>query len=295
MRGMIISQDDAARTDDRKELKRVFPGTDFSKCLFVEEGREAAGMMPLLLTLGGGSLLMIVGLSLIAVSLRSLWRQANVSIPDLPPVSPPTSSEPPRQAPRTVEQAFEMVGQPEAAFNSPKGSLVVGMAIALAMIPGGIALVIFAVIRWVSRWSALPLQDAVGESLVYGLVGLVGLLFTVGGVFAVRWMLSLLSLRVFVCPEGLVRHTRRELTVFPWADVVQVREFVEPSRLPIRGASAIPLPPGRSFSVHRRDGEVLRIDGDRVKKPATLAKMIRQACELRGITWMVVDFTQNPL
>jgi hypothetical protein len=52
-------------SEERKHLEQSYPGTDFSRCLIIQEGREPPGPVKMLLICGGGSVLLLAGLGLL--------------------------------------------------------------------------------------------------------------------------------------------------------------------------------------------------------------------------------------
>jgi hypothetical protein len=62
LRGLLVNQIESLQPDERTLLERSYPGTDFSKCLIIHEGREPAGTGKVLLMIGGGILLCLAAL-----------------------------------------------------------------------------------------------------------------------------------------------------------------------------------------------------------------------------------------
>jgi hypothetical protein len=60
---------------ERTLLEQSYPGTDFSRCLIIQEGREPAGWTKLIIMVGGGSLATLIGLGLLGLAGVSWLRQ----------------------------------------------------------------------------------------------------------------------------------------------------------------------------------------------------------------------------
>ena len=63
LRGLLVNQIETLQPDERTLLERSYPGTDFSNCLIIHEGREPAGTGKVLLMVGGGVLLVLAALA----------------------------------------------------------------------------------------------------------------------------------------------------------------------------------------------------------------------------------------
>jgi len=61
VQGMVVNKIESLGSEEKKKLSETYPGTDFSKCLIIEEGREPAGPGKLAALVGGGLLLLLVG------------------------------------------------------------------------------------------------------------------------------------------------------------------------------------------------------------------------------------------
>jgi hypothetical protein len=60
--------------EEKRLLEESYPGTDFSRCLIIQQGREPAGPVKLLLMVGGGIFLAVSGLGLAVFKLYQLNR-----------------------------------------------------------------------------------------------------------------------------------------------------------------------------------------------------------------------------
>jgi hypothetical protein len=65
LRALVTNKITSLGSEERALLEQSYPGTDFSRCLIIQEGREPAGPMKLVFMVGGGSLLALAGLGLL--------------------------------------------------------------------------------------------------------------------------------------------------------------------------------------------------------------------------------------
>jgi hypothetical protein len=72
LRALVTNRIVKLGSQERDLLAKEYPGTDFSKCLIIQEGREPAGTTKLLLMIGGGSLAALLGLGLVGTGLGLL-------------------------------------------------------------------------------------------------------------------------------------------------------------------------------------------------------------------------------
>lgn len=61
---LVVNKIVSLKSDQKKLLQEKYPGTDFEKCLIIQEGREPAGDTKLLVMIGGGGLAALAGLCL---------------------------------------------------------------------------------------------------------------------------------------------------------------------------------------------------------------------------------------
>jgi hypothetical protein len=81
LRALVTNKMVSLGSQERALLTKEYPGTDFSKCLIIQEGREPAGPLKLILMIGGGGLLALFGLGLIGLGgVILLWRRGS-SVP----------------------------------------------------------------------------------------------------------------------------------------------------------------------------------------------------------------------
>lgn len=66
-RGLVINKVDSLDSTEQQLLSRHYPGTEFSRCLLIEEGRGPAATRELIGFIGGGALLTLVGSSLVII------------------------------------------------------------------------------------------------------------------------------------------------------------------------------------------------------------------------------------
>ncbi len=65
--------------EERRLLEQSYPGTDFSRCLIIQQGREPAGATKLIFMIGGGSLAALAGFGLLGFALVRWQRERNTS------------------------------------------------------------------------------------------------------------------------------------------------------------------------------------------------------------------------
>jgi hypothetical protein len=144
----------------------------------------------------------------------------------------------------------------------------------------------------ISRGASLPWFHEKDISWVAVLIlGALGLLAIVGGVALILWVKRLFSLRILVCPSGLVEVQRGQILSCRWEDIAQVEETILHEHLPLKHGLKYVAPVGksRSYVVRRRDGKEFVFDGNRVKGLGRLAKLLRQEAETRAIPWMIKE------
>jgi hypothetical protein len=191
--------------------------------------------------------------------------------------------------PATPADAIRRLGDPSAVFKPGMENLIAGIILALLMILAGLGVLYYGLQELLTRWDSLPLWHEKQSRSLFAFVAVAGLGLFVGGVFLIRWVRGLFSLRVSVCPRGFFWVSRKGFQAFPWDQIQHVRELVKQEYLPLKGVAkyAAPLGQSRSFVVSRTDGVQFAFDGNSVRKLNTLAKLIQEAVSQRGIPWDV--------
>jgi hypothetical protein len=69
LRALVTNRIVSLGGEERRLLEQTYPGTNFSRCLIIQEGREPAGPGKLLFMMGGGSVLTLAGLGLFGVGI----------------------------------------------------------------------------------------------------------------------------------------------------------------------------------------------------------------------------------
>lgn len=82
LRALLVNKIQSLEPDERGLLERSYPGTDFSKCLIIHEGREPAGTGKVLLMVGGGILLSLAALVWFVAGLASSARAKSDPAPE---------------------------------------------------------------------------------------------------------------------------------------------------------------------------------------------------------------------
>jgi hypothetical protein len=74
LRALVINKIVSLGGEEKRLLEQSYPGTDFGRCLIIQEGREPAGPVKLLLMVGGGSVVALAGIGLVGFGIVK-WRQ----------------------------------------------------------------------------------------------------------------------------------------------------------------------------------------------------------------------------
>lgn len=75
VQGLVINKIASLGHQERKLLQESYPGTDFSQCLIIEEGRKPVAQTMATLMLWGGAALTLLGLGMIIVGVRVQQRR----------------------------------------------------------------------------------------------------------------------------------------------------------------------------------------------------------------------------
>ncbi|MCI0684516.1 MAG: hypothetical protein L0Y71_20585 [Gemmataceae bacterium] len=73
VRCLVTNRITSLGSKERDMLQQSYPGTDFDRCLIVQEGREPAGAAKVFLMIGGGGVATLVGLGMVGFGLYQ-WR-----------------------------------------------------------------------------------------------------------------------------------------------------------------------------------------------------------------------------
>ena len=171
--------------------------------------------------------------------------------------------------------------------------MIAGVIIGVLLVLAGAGTIIAMARVAIIEGDSLPWNREKGHCwLSVLLLGALGVLALGGGMLLIQWVRRLFSLRILICPRGLVQVQRGETLGCRWEDIAEVKERVVQEHLPIlKGGLKYVMPIGKSHSyvVCRRDGKQFAFDGNRVKGLSRLARMIRQEADARGITWNIVE------
>lgn len=69
LQGMVVNKISSIGSEEKTKLIESYPGTDFNRCLIIEDGRTPAGMGLVVASLGGGGVLVLVGIGLALLGL----------------------------------------------------------------------------------------------------------------------------------------------------------------------------------------------------------------------------------
>ena len=173
------------------------------------------------------------------------------------------SNEPLSKARPSLVEVLEHLGQPMATFAPSGANLVAGIIIGILCLGGGIALMVGAALK------------GEGTTIALGIVA--GLFLAAVGVVGIILMPMLFSLRILVCPEGLVRVSGKKVEAFPWEKIIAVTE----SRSEDHSIG------GRNYTVSRQDGVELFFDANAVRGVSQLAQLIQEETSKRRIPWRI--------
>jgi hypothetical protein len=81
LRAMVTNRIQSLGSEEKKLLQQSYPGTNFDKCLIIEEGREPASAGFLLLLFGGGLLLIVAGAGVLFVPMMFGWGGGKTELP----------------------------------------------------------------------------------------------------------------------------------------------------------------------------------------------------------------------
>lgn len=181
----------------------------------------------------------------------------------------------------------------KAQFKPGLDNLIAGIIIGLLLVGGGCTAAFFAVKGVVDGRGSLPVWQEKGWSwTAVALMGAIGIGLVIGGFFLIRWMRSLFSLRVSVDRDGVSVTERDTTQVFPWQDILLVRETHLYERPPIlKGAAkyALPKTMSKSFVVKRKDGQDFAFNGTTIKGHTKLAAIIKEETDARQVPWEIVE------
>ena len=192
----------------------------------------------------------------------------------------------------TVEQ----LGDVRREFRPGLENLVAGIVIGLLMIGGGCFLIFLPANGVMESGGDLPFWRAKGEKGwcwgAAGLLAVLALVLIICGIFLIQAVRSLFSFRLCVAQNGFCVSDKKSNRIIGWADIVSVREIHLYERPPIlKGVAKYLLPKikSKSFVVTVSQGEPFVFDGNNVKWHLSLAEMIKEEAERRGIPWKVVE------
>src|SRR5687767_9950245 len=80
VRGLVTNRIVNLGSKERELLQQSYPGTDFDRCLIVQEGREPAGPAKVMAMIGGGIAATLIGLGLVGFGLYR-WRVEQAAAP----------------------------------------------------------------------------------------------------------------------------------------------------------------------------------------------------------------------
>jgi hypothetical protein len=183
------------------------------------------------------------------------------------------------------------IGAIRREFKPGLENIIAGFIIGLLLIGGGCAGLYFPVQGVIESRGNLPFW--VEKGWCWGAVGLaaaLGIGAIVGGVFLIRWMRSLSSLRVKVGAHGLSVTQKDGTHVIAWPDIVSVQETHLYERA-ARGVAGYALPKilSKNFQLIIKEREPFCFDANSIREHVILAGMIKKETDQRNIPWEIVE------
>jgi hypothetical protein len=187
--------------------------------------------------------------------------------------------------------SIDAVGQPTEQFRPSPANLVAGVILGLLLSGGGLAVLAFCAREIIRVGGRMPLAVEGRISwLAVGIMSLISIGLTGGGILLLRWVYSTSSLRVSLCPGGFFYESAAKTMTFPWDQIASVRETILHERVPLAKGIvkyAMPRVTSRSFLVCRRDGEEFAFSRNTLGKSDKLGETLREEARQRNIPWEV--------
>ncbi len=184
------------------------------------------------------------------------------------------------------------IGKIRREFKPALENVVAGFIIGLLMIGGGCVLVYLAVNGVIESRGNLPFW--VEKGWCWGAVGILGALaigLIGGGVFLIRWMRSLASLRVRVGFNGLSVTQKNGTQIMAWPDIVSVQETHLYEPMARRGVAKYALPEVMSeiFLLRIKDRDPFLFNVHTIRGHVMLAHMIKKETDKLNIPWEIEE------
>ena len=191
---------------------------------------------------------------------------------------------------------IDELGEFRREFKPGLETIIAGIIMGVLLMAGGGALTYFAVMGGIGSGGNLPFWREKGEPGwswgAIALAGAMGIGLMMGGFFLIRWMRSLVSLRVCVCQNGFAVIDRKSTQIVAWEEIDSVQETHLYQRPPVlKGVAKYALPKlmSKSFLVRITGREPFGFDGDTIKGHSKLAQMIKEETDRRNISWEIVE------
>jgi hypothetical protein len=185
------------------------------------------------------------------------------------------------------------IGEIRREFKPGLENLFAGVIIGLLLIGFGCAGLFVSAKAVIESRGSLPLIVEKGPCwAMVGVFSALGIGAIVCGVFLIRWIRSLSSLRVAVGVDGLSVTRRDQSDVMAWADIVSVRETRLYERPPLlKGVAKYALPKvmSKNYRLEMNGHEPFHFDGNAIKGHVILAEMIKKETDRRDIPWDIVE------
>jgi len=184
------------------------------------------------------------------------------------------------------------IGATRREFRPALENTIAGVIIGLLMIGGGCAAVYFLVNAVIQSRGSLPFWAEKGWSWgALAIIAAVAFGLVLGGVWLIRWMRSLFSLRVGLGVNGLSVTQKGKTQVIAWSDIVSVEETHLYERVVSSGLAryASPKVMSQNFLIKMRDSEAFGFDVNIIRGHLLLAQMVKKETDKRNIPWEIVE------
>jgi|SRR5262245_8489830 len=179
------------------------------------------------------------------------------------------------ECPPLVQKAFDRFGPPTEVFRGSPANVIAGFIIGAFMLAAGIIGTIFLVILILSEGFDIRLAK-----------GILAPFLAVGGWLTLRWAYRNRRVRVYACPHGFVFEHPSGVTIFPWNEIVEVRQDFAREGLDENGYPHMKR--DTTFLVRRADGAEFPFTPNLLKSHLKLARAIHTATRPYDVPWTLV-------
>jgi hypothetical protein len=175
----------------------------------------------------------------------------------------------------------EALGKLVYSHAAGAGNLLAGIILSLGLITGS------GYLAWVRYTEPMIAgePEPVG-SVIFDWLIVVALL--VGGIASLAWVIKLFTFRLYVHAEGFCYRSLGKTHLFPWTEIVEVRETISHTPLlPSRHKAVKHLGSNasRSYCIVRRDGKLFSFGPLTLPHTSVLAGPLKAAADRLEIPW----------